>query len=292
MKKHIRYILTLVFIISGMVMNCIAQEGFEATHRFSYPGQLSKDTTWNYWQKIGTIHMEGPMNEADIRFLLQWTTKAKLRVIDMKKVRGFKELKKGLFSQIRNIGENDSLKLRELILPDETTIIGDSTFYGLKSLKSIKFGEKTVSIGINAFENCTGLDFYMDFPKSVKKIGKGAFKGCTKLEGFIFPPEITRIEEEVCYNCSNLHHVGLDEKVDTIALEAFYFCPLFKVECRAVKPPHSVSHSFAWAMNGLTVIVPDKSVDAYDKAKWWMYHHIVGHDEYYSDFLRKNKGGQ
>lgn len=95
---------------------------------------------------------------------------------------------------------------------EETINVADNAFYGAKKLKEIEITKNIVSIGNEAFRNCTNLEkvlysesstpiveefgqrcFYqcaalteLNFPASVKKIGYQCFRACTSLKTVTF----------------------------------------------------------------------------------------------------------
>ena len=58
--------------------------------------------------------------------------------------------------------------------------IGDSAFYGCKSLRSITIPDSVTSIGDEAFSGCESLE-RIKIPDSVTSIGDEAFSGCESL---------------------------------------------------------------------------------------------------------------
>lgn len=75
--------------------------------------------------------------------------------------------------------------LREISLPDQMKVIGDSAFAGAFSLQTVTTKSKLNEIGTNAFENCSSLQNIV-FKGDIKTIKDGAFSGCVGLRHLYF----------------------------------------------------------------------------------------------------------
>lgn len=74
---------------------------------------------------------------------------------------------------------------KELIIPDDVTIIKNRAFSGYANLISVKISNHVTSIGDSAFSGCTGLTS-ITIPDGVTSIGHFTFEGCTGLTSIIF----------------------------------------------------------------------------------------------------------
>ena len=71
-------------------------------------------------------------------------------------------------------------EVKDLVIPNSVTSIGDSAFYGCSGLTSVTIGNSVNSIGDWAFGNCYGLTS-VTIPNSVTSIGSEAFRDCSEL---------------------------------------------------------------------------------------------------------------
>ena len=82
--------------------------------------------------------------------------------------------------------------VRNVIIPDGVTSIGDSAFSDCKSLASITIPDSVTSIGDSAFSGCSSLTS-ITIPDSVTSIGSDAFSGCSSLTSVTIPDSVTSI---------------------------------------------------------------------------------------------------
>ena len=153
---------------------------------------------------------------------------------------------------------DENTEIKELVIPNSVTSIGNSAFHYCSGLTSVTIGNSVTSIGRSAFSGCTGLrkvivsdiaawcgiDFadnpldyahhlYSDkdteikdlvIPNSVTSIGDGAFSGCSGLTSVTIPNSVTSIGQNTFYSCSGLTSVTIPNSVTSIGNGAFYGC--------------------------------------------------------------------
>ena len=90
--------------------------------------------------------------------------------------------------------------VRNLVIPDGVTSIGNYAFYNYNGLTSITI------------------------PDSVTSIGGWAFYGCTGLTSIVIPDSVTSIGDHAFYNCGGLTNVMIGSNVKSIGGGAFYGC--------------------------------------------------------------------
>ena len=85
-------------------------------------------------------------------------------------------------------------EIRDLIIPNSVTSIGNLAFYGCSGLASVTMGNSVTSIGSYAFSGCSGLTS-VTIGNSVTSIGYRAFESCSGLTSVTSlnktPPEIS-----------------------------------------------------------------------------------------------------
>lgn len=144
------------------------------------------------------------------------------------KIRSFRELR--FFDKIGQVGNggdmakafNGCTSLTDIELPDNITMVGNSTFGDCVSLEAIDIPASVTAIGSYAFQGCTklrevtlregletmgGFTFRGDtalelaeLPSTVKSIGSGCFSGCTKLALTSLPAGLTTLGGEAFFN--------------------------------------------------------------------------------------------
>jgi len=94
---------------------------------------------------------------------------------------------------------------------------------GKITLTTITFPTTAISIGMNAFECCTGLAS-ITIPNSITSIGSATFANCYELKSIILPNRITSIENATFYDCFVLASIEIPNSVKTIGEYAFQDC--------------------------------------------------------------------
>ena len=124
-------------------------------------------------------------------------------------------------SEISVACSNGALDLSGEAFSDVTGVV-KSAFYGLKDLKSVKFGSAMTDIGAWAFDVSTGLASVT--APSLTEIGDGAFYGCTSLAS-ITAPNLTEIHDDAFNGCKSLASITAPNLI-WIGPGAFYGCCL------------------------------------------------------------------
>ena len=99
-------------------------------------------------------------------------------------------------------------EIKELVIPNSVTSIGNSAFSGCTGLTSVTIPNSVTSIGYKAFSSCTSLTS-VTIPNSVTTIGDNAFSGCNGLTSVVSKMENPcRIDSE-CFHNDVFHNTTL-----------------------------------------------------------------------------------
>ena len=115
------------------------------------------------------------------------------------------------------------LQLKEVVLNEGLTVIGESAFQNCPSLQSIKLPSTLTEIGTSAFYVCPSLkDIVLN--EGLREIGRYAFRGAP-LESIIIPSTIDETGYYAFGECQNLRDVVLKEGLKKISRNTFRECP-------------------------------------------------------------------
>ena len=117
----------------------------------------------------------------------------------------------------------DRNKIKNIVIKNGVTRIGNSMFVGLDNLTSIIIPSSVTSIGSHAFADCNRL-VNINIPKDVINIGARAFCRCTSLTNITIPDGLTSIEWGTFSSCSCLASIEIPNGVTSIERQAFYGC--------------------------------------------------------------------
>ena len=113
----------------------------------------------------------------------------------------------------------------DVTIPEGVTHINQEAFQG-RRIVNISLPSTLVSIGDNAFSNCTALQ-NVTIPSSsvLESIGTSAFYNCSALLSIRFPTSLKEIGTFAFTNCQSLTHVNLaNTQLETIPFAAFANC--------------------------------------------------------------------
>lgn len=115
--------------------------------------------------------------------------------------------------------------IREIVVKEGVTTIGDNMFGELKNVEDISLPSTLDYIGEYAFYKCKKLKSVKG-GKSLRMICTRAFSQCTRLYSIDFSEGLQIIGKYAFANCTNLRYVNLSDNLTTLKYGAFYYCPL------------------------------------------------------------------
>ena len=165
-------------------------------------------------------------------------------------------------------------QVKEYILGENVTSIGDYAFSGCGGLTNINIPANVTYIGEGAFQNCQGLSSF-NIPSKVEHIGNNAFYGCDGLTSIQVENGNTKYDSRG--NCNALiktddntivvgcRNTMIPNTVTAIAENAFCGC----IGLTSISIPNSVAHigKYAFAsckdLNSLTLVNGVTNIDEY-----------------------------
>ena len=144
--------------------------------------------------------------------------------------------------------------LTSITIPNSVTDIGSHAFFSCEALTSITIPNGVTDIGSAAFASCKALTS-ITIPNSVTDIGSHAFSSCSSLISVTIPNSVTTIGTYAFFGCRSLTSITIPNSVTTIGSNAFY-------ECRSLTSitiPNSVTtigsnaFSFCKALTSITI---------------------------------------
>ena len=94
--------------------------------------------------------------------------------------------------------------VNELTMPASITTIGNGSFAGCGSIRSIVIPETMERVGLNAFSQCKNLTEVVVSSHSKTIISNAAFQGCSSLTTVFLPESVTVIGENAFRDCQKL----------------------------------------------------------------------------------------
>jgi hypothetical protein len=125
---------------------------------------------------------------------------------------------------IKKIGDfcsDHNIKIKNVIIPEGYTSIGEEAFYDCTGLTNIKLPESLTTIGEDAFWGCTGLTD-IKLSESLTTIGDSAFSGCAGLTNIKLPERLTSVGEWAFSCCTGLTNIKFPKSL-TFPVEGFTF---------------------------------------------------------------------
>ena len=242
----------------GKQEHALPSKNFEAGKAYGLSGELNtayRDVVVNLTEagtmkkllgkdylSITSLKVVGPINGDDVYYLRKmlggsdfsqadWGKLTTLDLSDARIVEGGEWYYK-YSSSSKYYTANDKIgyrmfyqctKLKEIVLPDGVTSIGNSAFEGCSDLTTITIGDNVTSIGDYDFIDCFALTS-IDIPDNVTSMGVYAFEGCSALTTVTIGNGLTSIKASAFRDCSALTTITIGDNVTSIGDSAFEGC--------------------------------------------------------------------
>lgn len=135
---------------------------------------------------------------------------------------------------VKSIGTGafrNNLGIRELVIPDQITTLGQAVFAGCTNLETVTLGNGITTLtGVVYGSSMNGMymddDYYgvLPSPSLQGSHDNALFYNCTSLKTIQFGCNVADIGNVVFYNCSSLESVTIPDSVTNIGCHAFFGC--------------------------------------------------------------------
>ena len=207
-------------------------------------------------QNVEKLTLSGTVDDSDLRFI---RSLPKLKRIDLRKLAN-KELGDSAFYGMRT--------LEYARLPKKLVRLGRSAFEGCVNLSSIQLSDYMESIPEQMLKDCTSLDKIDIYNSHIRSIEKGAFMN-SSVRIIPLPQQLRSIGMAAFANCKRLEQIRIPKWVLEIGSLAFANCKMLRsIIVRTEIPPTCAPDAFdGLDMCTLTVIHPEQYRSLYPWSK-------------------------
>lgn len=181
--------------------------------RLSNPGTLEEKMTQEMCDRVRLLHVEGPMDYQDFKFIKRLCERSRCEDNRGKKVDNYIDL------ELERARIMNSSKGGLLGGHGDRDVLGDCLSYATH-LRSILLPERLKRIDHDALRGCSHLEEVI-MPPGVRSLGSNAFSGCSRLEYITLPEGLTSIGSECFYDCDDLTSISIPRSVTEIGDKAF-----------------------------------------------------------------------
>lgn len=166
------------------------------------PGQLEGAFTPEEMKRVRALHIDGPINGDDIKFLRKILTRSSAEDNNGRSVSNYVDLD---LRRARIVGGGAAYYS---YYRTEHDVVGKSMFQSCNHLRSIELPERARCIDDDAFRYCSSLEEVV-VPWSVRALGKHAFAGCNSLTRINLNDDIEVLPEGCFEDCGSLRNLQL-----------------------------------------------------------------------------------
>ena len=232
MKRTILLLAALALVCSQKIFG---QVNFFDVHVSKY-GELEQ-VLGEKWDKIDSLIVHGPINEADFTTMWKCSFEGKLTVLNLEyaQVENNKIPTRALYKADRQVIDDPRayqgvvyLPIRHLILPEGIQEIGDFAFSRMR-LEQVNLPKSLRKLGRSCFSSCHWLSTDpLIIPDGITSIPPQCFINCQCFKKLVLPSTLKVIGESAFYN-TRIEEVNLPEGLEKIEQGAFAGCNIKKV---------------------------------------------------------------
>ncbi len=119
---------------------------------------------------------------------------------------------------------SDNTRITTFTFGDQVEQIPDSLCQGMSGLTTITIPESVTSIGLRAFDNCSGLESIIWNARACSSISIPFGSDNTRITTFTFGDQVEQIPDYLCQSMSGLTSITLPESLTSIGDCAFLLC--------------------------------------------------------------------
>lgn len=179
---------------------------------------------FNFTTPAPKLAIVGSINADDLTYIKQNLTNLEVLDLSMTDLTAMPGWGLGFHP---NDGYQPNTKLREVMLPDNLSSIGQYAFGNCRALTYINI-EKATIITQNAFSECRSLREIV-LNENLATIGNSAFYNCISLSSIDIPSSVKTLGRWIFENCNNLKTVTLHEGLENLSESTFYGCGIASI---------------------------------------------------------------
>lgn len=138
--------------------------------------------------------------------------------------------------------------LKNIILPNSLTHIGEEAFHKCSSLSYIDIPDNVTHIGAYAFARTALVD--IEIPSGVISLGSWVFSYNSKLKNVVIPNTVTSIPSGAFESCTALTNINIPNSVTSIGRTAFTSCTALT----SINIPNSITSIVDFAFKSCTAL--------------------------------------
>ena len=116
--------------------------------------------------------------------------------------------------------EDNFVAIKELVIPEEITIINPYQFVGLKQITKLEIGNNVTKVLNSAFKNCSNVETII-FGSGLISFGNYSFYGCLSLKEISLNDGFKKIGKYCFTNCSAVITITLPASLTTLGYACF-----------------------------------------------------------------------